>query len=180
MQLGQPDASGRRRPVPIAGSEYFAEADTVIAAVGQAPDLSFLPRDSALERTRWERLAVDDNRLATSVDGVFAGGDFVSGPGMLIEAIAAGRRAALAIDKYFIGEQSRVVMYDTKDDIAQEELEQTPQAEIEETWEVKYRPNIPGLSVEKRKTSFEETELVLTEQQAREEAKRCLRCDLET
>jgi len=181
MQLGEPDAGGRRRPVPIPGSEFFAEADTVIAAVGQAPDLSFLPRDSALERTRWERLAVDDNRLATNVEGVFAGGDFVSGPGMLIEAIAAGRRAALAIDKYFKGEQTRVVMYDTKDDISQEELEQTPQqAEGEETWEPKSRPEIPGLSVEERKSSFKETELVLSEQQAILEAKRCLRCDLES
>jgi len=181
MKLGEPDAGGRRRPVPIPDSEFFVEADTVIAAVGQAPDLSFLPRDSALERTRWERLAVDENRLTTSVDGVFAGGDFVSGPGMLIEAIAAGRRAALAIDKYFKGEQSRVVMYDTKVDISQEELERTPQREDDEgTWEPKSRPKIPGLSVEERKYSFEETELVLTEQQAREEAKRCLRCDLES
>jgi len=180
MQLGEPDAGGRRRPVPIPGSEFFAEADTVIAAVGQAPDLSFLPRDSALERTRWERLAVDDNRLATSVDGVFAGGDFVSGPGMLIEAIAAGRRAALAIDKYFKGEQSRVIMYDTKSDIAHDEIEETTQEEGEETWEPKSRPEILGLSVEERKTSFKETELVLSEQQAREEAKRCLRCDLES
>ncbi|MFC1978382.1 FAD-dependent oxidoreductase [Chloroflexota bacterium] len=179
MQLGEPDASGRRRPVPVPGSEFFAEADTVIAAVGQAPDLSFLPRDSALERTRWERLAVDDNRLTTSVDGVFAGGDFVSGPGMLIEAIAAGRRAALAIDKYFKGEQSRVVMYDTKEDIVQEDLEQTPPEEGKETWEPKFRPEIPGLSVEERKSSFKETELVLSEQQAIQEAKRCLRCDLE-
>ena len=166
--------------MPIPGSEFFAEAETVIAAVGQAPDLSFLPRDSALERTRWERLAVDDNRLSTSVDGVFAGGDFVSGPGMLIEAIAAGRRAALAINKYFKGESSRVVMYDTKSDIVQEELEQTPQDEDEDTWKPKSRPEIHGLSVEERKTSFKETELVLSEQQAKEEAKRCLRCDLES
>jgi len=114
MKLGEPDAGGRRRPIPIPGSEFFAPADTVIAAVGQAPDLSFLPADSALERTRWERLAVDANKLATNVPGVFAGGDFVSGPGMVIDAIAAGRRGAIAIDKYLWGDTSRVEMYDLK------------------------------------------------------------------
>ena len=94
MKLGELDESGRRRPIPIAGSEFFIEADTVIAAVGQAPDLSFLPPDSALERTRWETLVVNGNTLSTNINGVFAGGDFVTGPGMIIDAIAAGRRAA--------------------------------------------------------------------------------------
>ena len=67
MKLGEPGADGRRRPLPVPGSEFFVEADTVFAAVGQAPDLSFLPPDSALERTRWETLAVDENRLAANV-----------------------------------------------------------------------------------------------------------------
>ena len=100
MILGEFDATGRRRPIPILGSEFFVEADTILAAVGQAPDLSFLPPDSALERTRWETLVVDSNTLATNIPGIFAGGDFVTGPGMVIEAIAAGRRGAIAIDKY--------------------------------------------------------------------------------
>jgi len=69
MRLGEPDESGRRRPIPITGSEFFVEADNVIAAVGQAPDLSFLPADSALERTRWETLVVDSNTLSTNVAG---------------------------------------------------------------------------------------------------------------
>jgi len=120
MRLAEPDASGRRRPIPIPGSEFFVEADTVIAAVGQAPDLSFLPPDSALERTRWERLVVDENRLATNLPGVFAGGDFVSGPGMVIDAIAAGRRAAIAIDKYLKGDTSRVEIYDLKPGVIEE------------------------------------------------------------
>ena len=179
MQLAQPDVSGRRRPVLISGSEFLAQTDTVVAAVGQAPDLSFLPVDSILERTKWERLAVDDNRLATNVDGVFAGGDFVSGPGMLIEAIAAGRRAAIAIDKHFKGEQSRVVMYDTKDSINEDQIIGMQQEESEETWEPRFRPEIPTLSIEQRKNSFAETELALSEQEAVQEAKRCLRCDLE-
>ena len=83
--------------------------------MGQAPDLSFLPPDSALERTRWETLVVDSNTLSTNVPGIFAGGDFVTGPGMVIEAIAAGRRAAIAIDKYLRGDTSRVEMYDLQE-----------------------------------------------------------------
>ena len=176
MRLGEPDASGRRRPIPIPGSEFFAPADTVIAAVGQAPDLSFLPPDSALERTRWERLAVDENRLATNVPGVFAGGDFVSGPGMVIEAIAAGRRGAIAIDKYLRRDTSRVEMYDLKPSVIEEEVSKE---EEEETWEPQFRPETPRLPLPERKGSFKEIELSFSEEKARQEAKRCLRCDLE-
>jgi NADH-quinone oxidoreductase subunit F len=175
MSLAEPDASGRRRPVPISGSEFFVEADTVIAAVGQAPDLSFLPPDSALERTRWERLVVDENRLTTNVPGVFAGGDFVSGPGMVIDAIAAGRRAAIAIDKYLRGDTSRVEIYDLKPSVIEEVIIK----EEEETWEPQFRPEMSRLSIEERKRSFKETELGFSEEKALQEAKRCLRCDLE-
>jgi NADPH-dependent glutamate synthase beta subunit-like oxidoreductase len=177
MRLGEPDASGRRRPIPVTGSEFFAPADTVIGAVGQAPDLSFLPPDSALERTRWERLAVDENKLATNVAGVFAGGDFVSGPGMVIEAVAAGRRGANAIDKYLRGDTSRVEMYDLKPSVIEEEV--SKKEEEEETWEPQFRPETPHLPLQERKGSFKEIELNFSEEKARQEAKRCLRCDLE-
>jgi NADH-quinone oxidoreductase subunit F len=176
MQLGEPDASGRRRPVPIPGSEFFVEADTVIAAVGQAPDLSFLPRDSALERTRWETLVVDSNRLSTNVPGVFAGGDFVTGPGMVIDAIAAGRRAAMAIDKHLRDDTSRVEMYDLK----QRGNGETGGQEVEESWETQPRLQMPKLPPQERKSTFEEIERGFSEEVARQEARRCLRCDLET
>jgi NADH-quinone oxidoreductase subunit F len=175
MRLGEPDQSGRRRPIPITGSESFVEADTVIAAVGQAPDLSFLPVDSALERTRWETLVVDSNTLVTNVSGVFAGGDFVTGPGMVIDAIAAGRRAAIAIDKYLKGDTSRVEIYDLKAGVVGE----LPSQEIEEAWEVQPRLAEPVLPAQERKASFAEVELRFSEETARQEAKRCLRCDLE-
>jgi NADH-quinone oxidoreductase subunit F len=175
MRLGEPDQSGRRRPIPITGSEFFVEADAVIAAVGQAPDLSFLPADSALERTRWETLVVDSNTLATNVSGVFAGGDFVTGPGMVIDAIAAGRRAAIAIEKYLKGDTSRVQIYDLKTGV----VGKLPDQEIEEVWEVQPRVAVPTLPVQERKVSFAEIELSFSEERARQEAKRCLRCDLE-
>jgi NADPH-dependent glutamate synthase beta subunit-like oxidoreductase len=176
MRLGEPDASGRRRPIPIPGSEFFVEADTVIAAVGQAPDLSFLPPDSALERTRWERLVVDENRLTTNLPGVFAGGDFVSGPGMVVDAIAAGRRAAIAIDKFLRGDTSRVEMYDLKPSVIEEVISEEDE---EETWEPQLRPEMSRLPFEERKRSFKETELGFSEEIAKQEAQRCLRCDLE-
>ena len=176
MQLGELDASGRRRPMPILGSEFFVEADTVIGAVGQAPDLSFLPPDSALERTRWETLVVDSNTLATNISGIFAGGDFATGPAMVIDAIAAGRRGAIAIDKYLKGDTSRVEIYDLKAGGVGE----VTAGEEEEVWEAKPRLEIPSLPAQERKHSFKETELGFSEEQARQEAKRCLRCDLET
>ncbi|MFO8102023.1 MAG: FAD-dependent oxidoreductase [Dehalococcoidia bacterium] len=177
MELGEPDDSGRRRPVPISGSEEFFEADTVVAAVGQAPDMSFLPADSELERTRWETLSVDANTLATNIPGVFGGGDFVTGPGMVIEAIAAGRRGALAIDKYFRKDDTPVRMYDLKTEVFREPV---PEEEEEEEWKPEPRAEMPILSPEERKESFEEIELGFSEERARAEARRCLRCDLET
>jgi len=170
MRLGEPDEGGRRRPIPIEGSEFFVEADTVIAAVGQAPDHSFLPPGSALER-----MVVDNNTLATNVPGVFAGGDFATGPGFVVEAVAAGRRGAIAIDKYLRGDTSRVEMYDLRTGVAKEVTK-----EEEETWEEQPRVKMPRLPVPERKGSFIEIEQGFSEEQARQEAKRCLRCDLET
>jgi NADH-quinone oxidoreductase subunit F len=181
MELGEPDASGRRRPIPIQGTESFIEVDTVIVAVGQAPDLSFLPRDSELERTRWETLVVDSNRLSTNVPGIFAGGDFVTGPGMVIEAIAAGRRAAIAIDKHLKKDPSRVEMYDMKQrrNGGSEEAG-TETQEVDESWETQPRMEMPKLPPQERKATFEEIECGFAEEVAIQEAKRCLRCDLET
>jgi NADH-quinone oxidoreductase subunit F len=175
MELGEPDESGRRRPIPISGSEFIVAADTVIAAVGQAPDLSFLPPDSALERTRWETLVTDSNTLATNIPGIFAGGDFVTGPDMVVNAIAAGRRGAIAIDKYLRHDPSRVEIYDRKVKAA----EGTRPPELDETWEEKPRTKVKTLPLPERRASFSEIELGFTEDIARREAKRCLRCDLE-
>jgi NADH-quinone oxidoreductase subunit F len=175
MELGEPDDSGRRRPVPVEDSGFTIAADTVIAAVGQAPDLSFLPPDSNLERTRWERLNVDSNTLTTSVEGVFAGGDFVTGPGMVVEAVAAGRRGALAIDKYLRGDTSPVEMYQRKGDVKPEGT--APDAG--ESWELQPRTAVRTMPAADRRATFDEIEIGFTEEVARREAGRCLRCDLE-
>ncbi len=174
MSLGEPDQTGRRRPIPVSGSDFFIPSDTVIAAVGQAPDLSFLPPDSALERTRWETLVVNSNTLATNVSGVFAGGDFVTGPGMVIGAIAEGRRAAIAIDKYLRGDRTPVELIDARADLRPE----TKPLELEEAPEERPRAKMAVLPAEERRCTFKEIECGFSEERAKEEAKRCLRCDL--
>ena len=176
MKLGEPDASGRRRPLPIEKSSFTIDADTVIPAVGQAADLSFLPTDSKLERTKWETLDVDPNTLATNIPGVFAGGDFVTGPGFVIQAIASGRRGAAAIDKYLLGDKSRVDLHDLK---GSRPREKERIEDLKEDFDEKSRLEMPVIEVEKRKTSFVEIEQGFSEKTAREEATRCLRCDLE-
>jgi len=175
MQLGELDESGRRQPIAIPGSDFPVEADTVIAAVGQAPDLSFLPPDSALERTRWETLKVDSHTLSTNIPGVFAGGDFVTGPGMVIHAIASGKRGALAIDKYLRGDTTWIEMYDIKKEV----ILPPPAGAEEEIGIQQPRAEVPTRPTSERKRSFEEIELSFGEDIAIQEAKRCLRCDLE-
>ncbi|MCE5334629.1 MAG: FAD-dependent oxidoreductase [Desulfobacteraceae bacterium] len=200
MRLGEPDASGRRRPVPVEGSGYFVPADVVIPSVGQAPDLSFLPADMKLELARWGALKVNPNTLATNIPWIFAGGDFVTGPSTVIQAIASGRRGAIAIDKYLRNDLTRVeipdemlhVVYrirrgeritihssvevrDERSDLARRAI----RVEGDEAMETLPRSAVPVLSAEKRIRGFGEIEMGFSEEQARLEARRCLRCDLE-
>lgn len=100
MELGEPDASGRRRPVPIEGSDYVIDAETIVPAISQAANLDFLGNDHGFNITRWNTFDVDEDSGATNIPGVFAGGDVVSGPNIAIRAVAAGKRAALGIHDY--------------------------------------------------------------------------------
>jgi NADPH-dependent glutamate synthase beta subunit-like oxidoreductase len=200
MRLGDADESGRRRPVPIEGSEFFVPADTVIPSIGQAPDLSFLPPDMKFELARWGALKVDGNTLCTNIPWIFAGGDFVTGPTTVIQAIAAGRRGAIAIDKHLRKDVSRVEMPDEQLDVVfrvergdritirsvvevrgeQSEAERKAKmAEKEEPAELKPRCPVLARPPKERICGFDEIEFGFTEEQAREEARRCLRCDLE-
>jgi NADPH-dependent glutamate synthase beta subunit-like oxidoreductase len=100
MKLGKLDSSGRRRPIPVEGSEFELEADLVIPAISQQPDISFLPEDHGFEISRWNSFVVDEETMATNRPGVFAGGDDVTGPATVIEAIRAGHVAAASIREY--------------------------------------------------------------------------------
>jgi NADH-quinone oxidoreductase subunit F len=175
MELGEADESGRRRPIPVKGSEHIIEADNVIIAVGEAPDLSFLSEEG-LERVMWGTLQVNENTLATNVPGIFGGGDFISGPTSVIRAVASGRRAALAIDKYLRGDSSRVVLPDEKTALGEEA---TRLSQEEEEVPLTGRMQLAHEKPQERVQDFREVELGYTDAQAWEEARRCLRCDLE-
>jgi NADH-quinone oxidoreductase subunit F len=151
------------------------DADSIIIAIGQAPDSSFISEESQLERSLWGSLEVDSNSLTTNVEGIFAGGDYITGPTTVISAIASGRRAALAIDKYLLGAKGPIRIFDEKTQFA----EAAGLALDEETTEEKPRIQIEIENPVTRTEDFREVEKGFTEEQARKEAGRCLRCDLE-
>jgi len=100
MELGEPDDSGRRRPIPVKGSEFIMELDTVIVAIGNKPNPLIPQTMPELETTKWGTIVVDENTMATSVPGVYAGGDSVSGAATVILAMGQGRIAAAAMNEY--------------------------------------------------------------------------------
>jgi len=166
MELGEPDASGRRRPVPIKGSEFTTEFDSVIAAIGQTPDI---PEGFKLKLGRGNTIQASADTLATSNKGVWAGGDAVSGPASVIEAIAAGRKAASSIDKYLggTGDISEVLAPPS---------ELSPCVGKDDGFFKWGRAAMPALPVEKRSNNFEEVELGLSDEAAVQEGRRCLQC----
>jgi len=167
MKLGEPDASGRRRPLPIEGSEFVLEVDTVIPAIGQVPDLGFMG-SGGLGVTRRGTLAADPDTLATGVPGVFAGGDAVSGPATAIEAIAAGKRAAQSIHRYLQGQEltppPQGQPVDPNEEVDLRRAQKQDRA---------YMPKLPAKS---RSSGFAEVELGFDQEQAVAEALRCLNC----
>ena len=169
------DQEGRFNPACDLGDTHHVDADNIIISIGQAPDMSFLPEDTQLERALWGSLKVDENTLSTNVPGVFAGGDFTTGPTFVIRAIASGRRAALAIDKYLSGDATRIQIPDEKSPLEQD----TGLALEEESTEAKPRVKIEMENPEDRIRDFREVERGFTAAEAHLEARRCLRCDLE-
>ncbi len=172
MELGEPDESGRRRPVPKPGTETVIPVDNVIAAIGQFPVTGFL-KDNGVALSRWNTIEVVDEKTgATNLEGVFAGGDAVSGASIAVEAIGAGRRAARSINLYLRGEEVSVpdeAIGKDSDLLDPEEIGRVPESA---------RARMPELTVDDRRLSFKEVELGLTEEMARGEAERCLRCGL--
>jgi len=107
MELGEPDESGRRRPIPLEGSEFRLDVETVVIAIGQTPNPIIQQTTEGLETTRWNTIVVDEETGRTSVEGVYAGGDVVSGAATVISAMGAGKRAARAIHEYITNKKSR-------------------------------------------------------------------------
>ena len=169
------DDEGCFNPTCDLDDTRFVDADNVIISIGQAADMSFLDADSQLERELWGTLVVDTNTLATNVPGVFAGGDFTTGPTFVIRAIASGRRAAIAINKYLTGDDSPVYIPDEKS----ARHTATGLALEEESTEDKPRVEVEFEDAGERIKDFREVEKGFTEEEGRLESVRCLRCDLE-
>ncbi|MCP4683222.1 MAG: FAD-dependent oxidoreductase, partial [Desulfobacterales bacterium] len=177
MELGEPDDSGRRRPVPIEGSETVLEIDMLVTAIGQGPDISFKEneKDSGMDElatTRWDTIdAVNPETLQTNIPFIFTGGDSATGASLVVEGIGGGRRAARSIHQFLNEEPVEPVpqsifkkhipgtIFDSVDGIIQ-----------------KKRAVMPELPVAERIKTFEEADLVLEEKDALEESKRCLNC----
>jgi heterodisulfide reductase subunit A-like polyferredoxin len=169
MRLGEPDASGRRRPIPLEGSEFIINADMIIPALGQSSDLSFLGSPHKFNLVRGRGFEVDPLTLETNLKGIFAGGDTVTGPDTVIEAMAAGRKAAISIDRYLNGEDMRLGR----------EGEGAQESKIEadiEGLKPEKRKKVATFSVDERKGNFKEVVLGFSEEEAIAEAKRCLAC----
>ncbi len=172
MKLGEPDKSGRRRPVPVEGSERKMPVDLCAIAIGQRPDLDDFSKKDGVTLTRGNTLEVDSTTLETKIPGVFAGGDVVSGPASVVEAINAGVRAAEYMRRYLEGEElpgkpldQPLAVVDQQDVLKrQKHFHELPPVERRE------------LPVAERAGNFNEVELPLTEDEARLSGSRCLDC----
>jgi len=169
MELGEPDASGRRRPVPVEDSEFNEDFDTLITAIGQAPQT---PGDFRVQIGRGSTIQVDPITLSTNRIGVFAGGDAVTGPATVVEALAAGRLAASRIDDY-LEHRYPSVSKEEQETLVGDLLPETVEM-IRKTG----RLDAPLLPAEARIKEFEPIELVYDWETAVNEARRCLRCGM--
>ena len=177
MELGEPDSSGRRRPVPVENSEFVVDVDYVIEAIGQKADLEGVPTNEddpkALKLSRWKTLDVDEVTMETNIPGVFAAGDVVLGPATAVEAIGGGKKAAIGIHHLITGQWLESIKHpfiSKRDNFR----ELTPKDYLKE--EKSKRHSRPELNVKDRIKNFDEVELVFPEKDVLNEAMRCLEC----
>jgi len=174
MKLGEPDASGRPRPIPIEGSEFTTSVDTVIAALGQAPETEFV-KELGISLSRRDMIEIDPKTQATNIEGIFAGGDVVTGPAFVIDAIAAGKRGARFIDRYLKGEPFEV-------EEEEKEPEKLSEEEVEDRkkrFPAKKRVKIGEEAIGERIKDFREVSSGYTMEEAIEETSRCLAGQIE-
>jgi NADH-quinone oxidoreductase subunit F len=175
-ELGELDASGRKKPVPVKGSEFIIELDTLIVAISEdsGKDCMTAAQSANIQTTKSNTIIADKITHATNRSGVFAAGDVVTGPNTVIDAIAAGKKAAVMIDRYINGEDMLKEMPLYKPSVYIEPVD----LNFEDTQEAR-RIDTPRAPSEWRRRNFAEVEVSLSLEEARKEAKRCLRCDLE-
>ena len=172
--LGPPDASGRQRPVPVERSEFIIDCDVVIPAIGQRIDTSWVDQEPDLQLTKWDTIQVNSDTMQTSIPHVFAGGDAVTGPASVIEAVAAGHKAVEVIQRFI--DKEDLSLY------AEDSAEQAPSSqgwqEIPEDIIPEARVTSRHQDIRKRIGSFEEVDLNFSEAEAQKEALRCLNCGI--
>jgi formate dehydrogenase beta subunit len=174
MELGEPDASGRRRPVPIEGSETILDVDMVISAISQQPDIRFMedePDRENISITRWNTFDNDPETLQCSVPYLFTGGDVATGPSLVVDAIGGGRRAARSIHQYMTGEEIKGSPKSLRKRHIPESLFETVPGVVPSP-----RTPMPELPVAERIDSMIEVDQVIAESDAKHESNRCLNC----
>jgi formate dehydrogenase beta subunit len=175
MELGEPDASGRRRPVPVEGSETVLDVDMIITAIGQSPDTVFRTpgtRMDELNITRWDTIDVDPDTCQSNVSYIFAAGDGATGPALVVDAIGGGRRAARAIDLFLKG---KPVTAQPRALLSKRHIPESLFVSVSGVG-ASTRAPMPELPVQERTHSFVEADLVLPEPNALAESCRCLEC----
>ncbi|MBI2830563.1 MAG: FAD-dependent oxidoreductase [Chloroflexi bacterium] len=166
------DAQGRRALVAVPGSERLIECSSVIMAIGQQSDLSFINPEDGIQVTRQNTIVANDETLVTSAPGIFAGGDVVFGPRTVIEAVADGHKVARAIDNYLKQGQRKIIRTGWMKPVAQEILSKPEQHE---------RPRANPVKIPlDRRTGVSEVETVFDAESARKQAERCLKCHIQT
>ncbi len=174
MELGEPDASGRRRPVPVEGSETILDVDMVISAISQQPDVGFMADEQDKENiaiTRWNTFDNDPETLQCSVPYLFTGGDVATGPALVVDAIGGGRRAARSIHQYITGEQVK----GSPKSLRKRHIPESLFSSVPGVTKSKRTP-MPELPVAERIDSMIEVDQVISEADARYESGRCLNC----
>ena len=169
MVLGEPDAGGRRKPVPVAGSNFILEVDTVIPAIGQESDWACLTDECACTLTGWGTMSVDPVTLQSKDPDIFSGGDAVTGPKTVVEAIQAGKEAAISIDRFIRGadlREGREKGWTAVTDVPVDGYEKTT------------RLPMPHLDSAIRITNFNEVQLGYDPEASQKEAARCLACGI--
>jgi formate dehydrogenase beta subunit len=175
MELGEPDASGRRRPVPIKGSEFVIETDILIPAIGQAIDFSFLEEKDGVKTTKRSTVAVDEGTFQTSREGIFSAGDCVTGPDVLVRAAGHGKRSADKIDLFLRG----MAVRESEEERLETLMEKIRVFDKNEKIGIsggQKRQELKLLPPDTRKWIFDEVEKGFSIPQAQKEADRCLRC----
>jgi heterodisulfide reductase subunit A len=179
MELGEPDESGRRRPIPIEGSEHSLDFDTVIIAVSQSPEVEFAKMKPEFKLTKWDTFVIDEETMETSVPGVFAGGDAVRGADAVITAMADGKRCAESIEKHLLGEPLKDFKTRRKPSPIPERDENSRPHQYAPRF--KNTPKAPRVKMRElepgsRRANFDEVELGYSQEEAIREATRCLNC----